>query len=130
VQAILAGSAALSLLAWALNPGSAITTFLTIMLLIALAVHVLLVLWEVFGSHANNSVALAARYMSQGGLKDIFWSQFFVIGSLLPIVMLLIALFVPVAQPALTGIAGVFALVGLFAYEHCFVVAGQIVPLS
>jgi hypothetical protein len=44
--------------------------------------------------------------------------------------MLIIALFVPVAQPALLGVAGIFALVGLFAYEHCFVVAGQIVPLS
>ena len=130
VQAVLAGSAALSLLAWALNPGSTIGTFLTVVLLITMAAHLLLVLLEVFGSHTNSHVAAAARYMSQGGLKDIFWSQFFAIGSLLPIVMLIIALFVPVAQPALTGIAGIFALVGLFAYEHCFVVAGQIVPLS
>jgi formate-dependent nitrite reductase membrane component NrfD len=130
VQAVLAGSAALSILAWVLNPGSTITTFLIIVLLIAIAVHLLLVLWEVFGTHANSHVAAAARYMSQGGLKDIFWSQFFAIGSLLPIAILIVALFVPVAQPALLGIAGIFALVGLFAYEHCFVVAGQIVPLS
>jgi hypothetical protein len=44
--------------------------------------------------------------------------------------MLCIALFMPVAQPALLGIAGIVALVGLYAYEHCFVVAGQVVPLS
>ena len=129
-QAILAGSAALSILAWALNPGSTITTFLAIVLLLAITAHLLLVLLEVFGSHINSHVAAAARYMSRGGLKDIFWSQFFAIGSLLPIAMLIIALFVPVAQPALPGIAAIFALVGLFAYEHCFVVAGQIVPLS
>jgi Fe-S-cluster-containing dehydrogenase component/formate-dependent nitrite reductase membrane component NrfD len=130
VQAVLAGSAALGIFAWILNPGSTITRFLTIVLLIAIAAHLLLVLWEVFGSHANSHVVAAARYMSKGGLKDIFWSRFFAIGSLLPIVMLIIALFVPVAQPALLGVAGIFALVGLFAYEHCFVVAGQIVPLS
>jgi hypothetical protein len=46
------------------------------------------------------------------------------------VVMLVLALFVPVAQPALLGVAGIFALAGLFAYEHCFVTAGQIVPLS
>ena len=68
--------------------------------------------------------------MSRGGLKGTFWGLFFVSGSLLPIVMLIVALFVPVAQPPLLGIAGIFALIGLFAYEHCFIVAGQIVPLS
>jgi Fe-S-cluster-containing dehydrogenase component/formate-dependent nitrite reductase membrane component NrfD len=130
VQALLAGSAALGILAWALNPGSTIGTFLTIVLLIAIAAHLLLVLLEVFGSHANSHIAAAARYMSRGGLKNIFWGQFFAIGSLLPIAMLIVALFVAVAQPALLGIAGIFALAGLFAYEHCFVVAGQIVPLS
>src|SRR5579885_3307349 len=130
VQAFLAGSAALSLLAWALHPGSSIGTFLTVTLLVAIIVHVLLILLEVFGPHANSHVALAARFMSRGGLQDIFWSQFFVIGSILPIVMLIVALFVPVAQPALMGVASLFALIGLFAYEHCFVVAGQIVPLS
>jgi hypothetical protein len=37
---------------------------------------------------------------------------------------------VPVALPVLLALASIAALVGLFAYEHCFVVAGQIVPLS
>ncbi|HLH62419.1 MAG TPA: 4Fe-4S dicluster domain-containing protein [Ktedonobacteraceae bacterium] len=130
VQAFLAGSAALSLLAWALHPGNSIDTFFTISLLIAIIVHVLLIFLEVFGPHANNHVALAARFMSRGGLQGIFWGQFFVIGSVVPLAILIVALFVPVAQPALSGVASLFALVGLFAYEHCFVVAGQIVPLS
>jgi Fe-S-cluster-containing dehydrogenase component/formate-dependent nitrite reductase membrane component NrfD len=129
-QATLAGSAALGLLSWALNAGSTISTFLTIVLLSAITLHALLILVEVFGSHSNNHVAIAARYMSRGGLKDIFWGPFFMIGSIIPIVMLCIALLVPAAQPALLGFAGIFALAGLFAYEHCFVVAGQVVPLS
>lgn len=85
---------------------------------------------EVFGAHANRHVALAARHISHGGLKEAFWGQFFAIGSLIPTVMLCIALFAPAAQPALLAFAGIFALAGLFVYERCFVVAGQIVPLS
>jgi len=133
VQAALGGSAALCLLSWALGAGSWLGQLFTIVLLSAIVLHVLLVMVEVFGSHANKHVATAARYMSQGRLKDIFWGLFFAAGSILPLVMLVIALFVPVvhpAQPVLPGIAGIFALAGLFAYEHCFVRAGQIVPLS
>src|SRR5216683_2161585 len=130
VQATLAGSAALGLLSWALNAGSTLGRLFTIVLLSAITLHVLLILVEVFGPHSNRHVALAARYMSSGGLKDAFWGPFFAIGSIIPIVMLSVALLVPAAQPALLGFAGILALAGLFYYEHCFVVAGQVVPLS
>lgn len=129
-QAALAGSAALGLLSWVLNAGSALSTLFTTVLLIATILHVLLILLEVFGSHSNSHVAIAARYMSRGGLKDTFWGPFFAIGSIIPIFMLSIALLVPTARLALLGFSGILALAGLFAYEHCFVVAGQIVPLS
>ena len=130
VQAILAGAAGLGLLSWALNAGSTISNLFAVVLLGAIVLHVLLVFVEVFGAHSNSHVAAAARYMSRGGLKDTFWGLFFVVGSLVPIVMLCIALLVPVAQPVLLALAGIVALVGLYAYEHCFVVAGQVVPLS
>ena len=129
-QAVLAGAAALGLLALVLNPGSAISTFLALVLLIAIVLHVTLVLWEVLGSHSNSHVAAASSYMRRGGLRETFWGIFFAVGSLLPIAMLSIALLVPVALPVLLALASIAALVGLFAYEHCFVVAGQIVPLS
>jgi uncharacterized membrane protein len=104
---------------------------LTITLLVALLLHVALVMLEVFGPHSNRHVATAAKFLSRGGLKDLFWGPFFTVGSLFPVAMLVVALFVPpAAQAALLGFAGILALVGLFAYEHGFVVAGQIVPLS
>src|SRR5579884_4284058 len=130
IQAILGGSAALGLLAWAFSGGGALSQLLNIVLLSALVAHTLLALLEVFGSHTNKHVALAAHYIRAGGLKEIFWGQFFAVCSLIPIAMLLVALFVPVGQAALVGLAGIFALAGLFAYEHCFVTAGQVVPLS
>ena len=130
VQAVLAGAASLGLLSWALNAGATMSNLFTIVLLSAIVLHVLLVFIEVFGSHSNSHVAAAARFMTRGGLKDTFWGPFFAVGSLVPIVMLCVALFVPAAEPALLGMAGVVSLTGLYAYEHCFVVAGQVVPLS
>ncbi len=130
VQSIIAGSSALGLLSWALNAGPAINTLLTIVLLSSVTLLVFLVMVEVFGSHTNSHVTTAAHYITGGRLKGTFWGLFFAIGSILPIALLCIALVVPVAQPALLGFAGILALVGLFAYEHCFVTAGQVVPLS
>ena len=129
-QAVLAGAAALGLLTIVLNPGRVISEFLASVLLIAIVLHVALVLWEVFGAHSNSHVAAAARYMRRGGLRETFWWPFFAVGSVLPIAMLVIALLAPVAMPVLLALASIAALVGLFAYEHCFVVAGQVVPLS
>jgi Fe-S-cluster-containing dehydrogenase component/formate-dependent nitrite reductase membrane component NrfD len=130
VQAVMAGASALGFLSWPLQVGSSVSTLLTIILLSAITLHILLIMIEVFGSHSNSHVATAAHYMRSGRLQGIFWGVFFALGSILPLVMLLIAFIVPAAQPALLGCAGVLALVGLFAYEHCFVTAGQIVPLS
>ena len=130
VQAVIAGASALGLLSWPLSIGSSVSTSLTIILLGAIVLHIFLIMIEVFGSHSNSHVATAAHYMRNGRFKDIFWGLFFAPGSLLPIAMLCIALVVPAAQPALLAFAGILALVGIFAYEHCFVTAGQIVPLS
>ena len=84
-------------------------------MLSAIILHIFLIMIEVFGSHSNNHVATAAHYMRSGRFKDIFWGLFFALGSLLPIAMLCIALFVPAAQPALLAFAGVLALIGIFA---------------
>lgn len=133
VQAVLAGAAALGLLAWPVLAGSAsanLTNLLTLVLLGAVVVHLLFVFLEVFGSHANSHVARAAHFITGGALRGIFWGLFIVVGSLLPLVLLSLALFFPTAQSAFCALAGLLALVGLFAYEHCFVTAGQIVPLS
>jgi Fe-S-cluster-containing dehydrogenase component/formate-dependent nitrite reductase membrane component NrfD len=130
VQAIIAGASALGFLSWPLHVDSSASTLLTIILLSAIILHLFLIVIEVFGSHSNSHVATAAHYMRKGRPKDIFWGLFIAIGSLLPIVFLCIALLIPSAQPVLLAIAGSLVLVGIFAYEHCFVTAGQIVPLS
>jgi Fe-S-cluster-containing dehydrogenase component/formate-dependent nitrite reductase membrane component NrfD len=130
VQAVIAGASALGVLSWPLYTGSSVSTSLSIILLSAIVLHVFLIMLEVFGSHSNSHVAKAAYYMRSSRPGDIFWGVFFALGSLLPIAMLCIALFVPNVQSVLLAFAGILALIGIFAYEHCFVTAGQIVPLS
>ena len=135
VQAVLAGAAGLGILAFPLASGAMLTHFLILTLLGALVVHALLVCIEVFGAHANQHITLAAHSMSRGGLKRIFWGLFFLVGTAFPIAMTLDALLISGTgatnvQAALLALAGVLSLIGLFAYEHCFVTAGQIVPLS
>jgi Fe-S-cluster-containing dehydrogenase component/formate-dependent nitrite reductase membrane component NrfD len=130
VQAIMAGASALGLLSWPLSTGNSVDMSLTIILLSAIILHIFLIMIEIFGSHSNSHVATAAHYIRNGRPRDIFWGVFFALGSLLTIAMLCIALFVSGAQPALLAFAGMLALAGIFAYEHCFVTAGQVVPLS
>jgi Fe-S-cluster-containing dehydrogenase component/formate-dependent nitrite reductase membrane component NrfD len=130
VQATLAGSASLGILALLLGTGKTLMTFLAITLLCALATHVLLILLETYGTHPNSHVATAAHVITSGPLRRIFRVLFLAIGTFLPAVLLILALLVPAAQSLLLGLASVAALIGLFAYEHCFVVAGQAVPLS
>lgn len=130
VQAVLAGAAALGILSWILGAGSTLTSLFIAVLLGAIVVHVLLIFIEVFGAHSNSHVSAAGHVITSGSLRTIFRGLFLAVGSLLPIVLLIFALLIPIAQPVLLSLAGIAALVGLFAYEHCFVVAGQSVALS
>ncbi|GAC1371949.1 MAG: polysulfide reductase NrfD [Ktedonobacteraceae bacterium] len=130
VQSVLAGSAMLGIFALLLGAASAISTLLAITLLSSVGVHLLLILLEVFGSHSNSHVTAAAHYITGGPLRTIFRGLFLGLGTLVPLLLLVVALLIPVTQPALLALAGVIALIGLFAYEHCFVVAGQSVALS
>jgi hypothetical protein len=118
------------LLALIFTPILAAAVLLTEVLAGAVALHLLLVLFEVFGPHTNSHVAAAACFMRSGRPRAVFWGLFVGIGSLLPLLLLCLALLVPDLPLLVPALAGLAALIGLFAYEHCFVVAGQAVPLS
>ncbi|GCE10011.1 4Fe-4S dicluster domain-containing protein [Dictyobacter aurantiacus] len=130
VQAVLAGAASLGIVSWLPGADGTLTRLFTPLLLSAIVVHICLVLIEVFGSHSSRHIAAAAHTMMTARLRPFFLYLFLGAGSLLPVVLLVLALLLPGAQLLLLGLAGLLALSGLFAYEHCFVVAGQAVPLS
>ncbi len=75
-------------------------------------------------------VEMAVRSMTRGEYATRFWWGGVLLGMVVPAVLVIIALAGSIDSPALPALAGLSALVGLFAYEDAFVRAGQSVPLS
>ncbi len=80
-------------------------------------VHLLMVLGEITLAHPTAHAHLAAHEMTRGRYRRFFW-----IGMLLTAVS--------VAAPWIGVAAGPIALLGLLAFEHAYVQAGQSVPLA
>jgi Fe-S-cluster-containing dehydrogenase component/formate-dependent nitrite reductase membrane component NrfD len=128
VSAFVAGSAALfvvGFLAHLVGVRTDIGTLwgLAVLLLRALVVHALLLAAEMLGMHANRDVTLAARLITHGPWRVIFWGGVVAAGTLLPLVLIW-----PNAWTA--TLAALLALVGLWLYEDLWIKAGQSVPLS
>jgi formate-dependent nitrite reductase membrane component NrfD len=122
VQAVLAGAAALLLLT-AHRSTSIAAGALVAVLSISLLVHLLLVLGETTLTHSTAHAKLAAWELVRGRWRGWFWAG--VLASIAALGLLVFG----VAGAAYT-LAALFALAGLFAYEHAYVQAGQSVPLA
>ena len=79
--------------------------------------HLFFVLGETTLPHPTAHARLAVTEMLSGALRCYFWT-----GAAL-VALSLVA-------PWTGSLASFFALVGLLAYEHAYVQAGQIVPLA
>jgi formate-dependent nitrite reductase membrane component NrfD len=82
-------------------------------------------------SHPSRSVELAVLEMTKGAYAGRFWLGGVLAGIVIPLILAAIALASSGdATTALTALAGLSALIGLFSYEDAYVRAGQSVPLS
>jgi len=115
VQAALAGAAALALAAAWLAP-DAVTRLLQIVA-VAAAIHLLLVWGEATLGHATAHARLASHEMTSGRYATAFW---------LGMVAMAGGMLTPWLGVALVPLP----LLGLMAYEHAYVQAGQSVPLA
>jgi formate-dependent nitrite reductase membrane component NrfD len=115
VQALIAGAAVLLLLT--ALPHASDSRVFAWLLLLACSAHLQLVLAEHTLTHVTAHARLAAWEMTRGSYARWFWA-----GVLLAAI--------GVAAPWLGPIASAPALLGLFAYEHSYVQAGQGVPLA
>jgi Ni/Fe-hydrogenase subunit HybB-like protein len=122
-QAILAGSGAMLLAHFSLPLEETAVAWLRWALFGSLAVHMALILSELFIPHMTGDAARAARQMTSGRYKNYYWMGVLA-GTALPLVLL------SVGGLSLLAVGAVLALLGLFAYEHAYVQAGQSVPLS
>jgi Fe-S-cluster-containing dehydrogenase component/formate-dependent nitrite reductase membrane component NrfD len=116
-QATLAGAAALLFLPGA---GAAVGTALAWTLGGALTLHLALVVSEALIAHPTRDGARAAHHLTRGAYARFYW-----VSVVLAVVGALTAF-----SGLLPAAGALLALVGLLAYEHAYVQAGQAVPLS
>jgi Fe-S-cluster-containing dehydrogenase component len=115
VQAILLGAGGLCAIAREFEPDA--VAALLVVLAGSAALHLLLVLAENSLTHGTAHARLAAWEMTRGRFASWFW-----VAALL--------LLAACAAPWIGPVAAAPALVGLLAYEHAYVQAGQAVPLA
>lgn len=125
-QCVLTSAAVLALLPDGLGITPELHRAAAFGLAFGLSVHGLIVLGELVIPHGTDSARRAAELITRGPLGAIFWGGAVGIGGVLPAVLLIVGWGASLA----VGLAGASALVGLLAFEWCFVMAGQGVPNS
>jgi len=122
--ALVAGSAALLLVAVPQSAGVPAAGALRALLQGSLAASALLVLGELWGFHASQDAARAAHTLSRGGLVGPLWGGVIGLGTIAPLLLL------TTDWPAAWAIAALLSLAGLWLWEDLWVRAGQSIPLS
>ncbi len=128
-QSFLAGSALLSVAALYLGSGRDLSDLILRCLLAGLCVHGVLVVSEVALPHGTQDGTGAVAYMLRGPLARLFWFGAVFGGIALPIHLLALHLAKP-GSLFLPAMAAVLSLMGLLAFEDCYIRAGQALPLS
>jgi Fe-S-cluster-containing dehydrogenase component len=119
VQAGLAGSASILLVASILEPAAVPT--LSLWLALSAAAHLAFVAGEVTMGHPTAHARLAVHEMTRAGFAGFFWFGLLLVAA---------ALGAPAAGVIGGPMLALSALAGLLAHEHAYVQAGQSVPLA
>lgn len=133
VQAMVAGSAMLMLVAaidTAISGSSLLSSgwwFLAYELAGALIANAVLIAGELFLPEENIEKARAARLITRGIFRKLFWAGAIVIGTLVPLLIVVVG---AAGSWPLTALVSLCALAGVLVWEHIWVQAGQAVPLS
>jgi len=126
LQALLSSAAVLALLPASLGGTDHTRSTAAEALALFLILHVLILMGEIAMPHATDNAVYAARLLTRGMCRNWFWIGAVGLGALLPLLLLWLA----PPNAVVTAISGVLALAGLYVYEWCFVMAGQLVPNS
>lgn len=132
LQAVTAGSATLliSLPFFGADPG--LTRGLSVILGLSIVTKLLVIIFgELMVEHASKAQARAVNLMVKGQYKELFWGAYVISGSVVPSTLLLLMATNTLHNcDLLYPLCSLLALIGLYAYEHCFVMAGQSIRLS
>ena len=126
IQAIAAGAAMLTLIGSVLGVTLPLFSWLGHLLVISLSLSLAMIFGELFMKHGAEDAVRAGEMLVRGPLKKSFWILVVIVGTVLPIVLVLW----PISSLLPNVAAALLALFGLWMYEHLWVRAGQAVPLS
>lgn len=131
VHAGMMGSAVLGVVT-AFAPSERMAGWASLMLMLTLIVDLLLILVGEFGiPHATESAAKAARAISHGKYARQFWVGAIGFGHVVPLFLLVGSVWtLRHYNPYPAALAGLLAAIGLYLYEHAFVMAPQEIPNS
>jgi Fe-S-cluster-containing dehydrogenase component/formate-dependent nitrite reductase membrane component NrfD len=125
IQALMLGSGSLLLVHAVAPMGADLVDAARVMFIGMLITDLFVTLFGEFGiPHASEVAARAAHQISHGKYKNSFWFGSIVGGHVVPLVLLF------AGNAMLAAVAAVFTYVGLYLYEHAFVMAPQEVPNS
>jgi Fe-S-cluster-containing dehydrogenase component/formate-dependent nitrite reductase membrane component NrfD len=126
VQAFMVGAGAMVVASMVLDVPAPGRALLVGTLVVATAVHVVMVLFDYLGAHPTANAAAAARLAVHGRYAPTFWAG----GIALAVLAAALATLGWVGPLAAAAAAGALVQVALLAYESVFIRAGQDVPLS
>lgn len=128
-QALMMGGAGLLLVAPFVELGEIFGVVVRATFASALVVDLMALLMGELGiPHPSEGAARAAHEITHGRFKKQFWLGAIALGHVVPLVLLLVGLLF--GAGSFGFLAAVAAIAGLYAYEHAFVMAPQLVPNS
>lgn len=126
IQAVVAGSAVLILTVLLTGTTGDLLRWLNSILLGGLAANLLIILvGELSMPHASADANAARNLIVRGVLSRPFWAVAILLGNVVPLLLVAAG-----GAASVAALAAVLSLIGLLAYEHIWIVAGQSVPLS
>lgn len=128
VQALIGGAALLILVGLAFGAGGETIFACAKILAAALAVGLVMILIELALPAMSEDFHRAARLISRGELSARFWIAVVMLGTIVPLILLGLGL--AARNPALSAVAAILGLAGLWIFENIWIKAGQAVPLS
>ncbi|MCB9778653.1 MAG: polysulfide reductase NrfD [Alphaproteobacteria bacterium] len=131
VQAVMMGGASLALAAvfvplLGASGGPEMAAIARWALVGGIVTDLFVTLFGEFGvAHASELAARAAHEISHGKFKTAFWAGSVTLGHVVPLVLLILT-----GNVLVGALAAVLTAIGLYAYEHAFVMAPQELPNS
>jgi formate-dependent nitrite reductase membrane component NrfD/ferredoxin len=120
-QCLVASGAVLVLVPGALGSTTSLRHAGVVALAAGLGAHALLVAGELGPAHRPAGARQAARLLTKGPLGRLFWGGAVGVGCAAPAVLLVLT----TTSYVVVALAGAASLAGLWAFEWCFVMAGQ-----